>query len=153
MSSEEAALIQQTMEMIRNSAPALAALIITHIIEFILLKKKIIFYGLEKKIEKAKKLGQVVTAELASSKHELVRDGYSAARYVYSIDGIHKKTKVISAATSERWTTWPDKINIYYLKHRVYTDYDSQPSNFFFVFLPWIIACIVMALTHPELLS
>lgn len=153
-SKEQMEVMQQAIELIVPSIPALLAFVATWVIEIILVNKKIICHGKEKKIEKAKELGQVVTARLDSRKYQYDynENGHGAARYIYSIDGIHQKKKVISVNHGRRWTTFPDTINIYYLGNKIYTDYDKSSAwNLLIPILPILVGGLVMYLTHPEL--
>ncbi len=144
--------------------PAVFVFIAVIIIELVFISKKKIDYGPERKIQKAKELGQVVTAQLDSKKSQQninwgnpkgeKRGENLAARYVYSIDGVHKKHKVISVYTCERTCIFPDTINIYYLGNKIYTDYDNPSPLPMFVLLgiPLVAAILVLLLTAPELI-
>ncbi len=124
--------------------------------ECILIHKGKLRWGKEFKIQKAKELGQVVTATLDSDKyvHDTRDNGYVTARYVYSLDGIHQRKKVIGFKTNTRSHRFPDKIAIYYLGRKIYTDYDRPAllPPLLFLGLPLAAALLVMLLLRPELL-
>ena len=90
MLTSEEELWKQAMQLIIPAAPALLTFVMVWIIEIILLNKKIIGWGQEKKIEKAKQSGQVVDATITGSQKSYYYadgSGIEAVRYSYSIKG------------------------------------------------------------------
>ena len=98
MLTSEEELWKQAMQLIIPAAPALLTFVMVWIIEIILLNKKIIGWGQEKKIEKAKQSGQVVDATITGSQKSYYYadgSGIEAVRYSYSIKGRRKRTKIV----------------------------------------------------------
>ena len=157
MLTSEEELWKQAMQLIIPAAPALLTFVMVWIIEIILLNKKIIGWGQEKKIEKAKQSGQVVDATITGSQKSYYYadgSGIEAVRYSYSIKGRRKRTKIVQFRVDGR-TTFPETIKIYYPGKRIYTDYDNPKGipNFLFVALSFIMAMLVLILTQPELIG
>ena len=124
MLTSEEELWKQAMQLIIPAAPALLTFVMVWIIEIILLNKKIIGWGQEKKIEKAKQSGQVVDATITGSQKSYYYadgSGIEAVRYSYSIKGRRKRTKIVQFRVDGR-TTFPETIKIYYLGKRIYTE-------------------------------
>lgn len=136
--------------------PSYVALIVSFIVVFILARKKIIGHSWAKKVQKAKDLGQIVEGKLDGGKRVIntQRDGVEFARYVYSINGGKKRTKIVRCNTCSYVHEWPDTINIYYLGNKVYTDYDKRPLYDALIFLlPFVIAGIVLYFTNPGIFN
>lgn len=127
----------------------IVTVILVHMVQKLLVNNLGILMTTEQKIQKAKEQGQVVVAQLKgenerirhnyyrrlqysdeeySSYHRQAKkdqSGYVSAYYTYSLDGIHQKKKKISFKISAKSYYFPNRINIYYLGHKVYTDYDA----------------------------
>lgn len=116
----------------------------TYIIELILYKKNIIFSGEEKRIEKAKKAGNVIKASQVKCRYYNRSDGgrHYVARYEYDVDGV-KKEKVVSANSR-----LPFSVTLYYEKtpDKVFSDYDKgrSPLKPLMLVIPILVAAAVM---------
>lgn len=110
--------------------PFIIGFVFTYVVEFKLLRKIDFLWDKDYKIQKAKNLGQVVTATLKSREVEYVsRDDYKSAKYTYVLNG-RKRSKVIIFGSQQNTgctARYPKEIMIYYLGNRIYTDYD-KPS-------------------------
>ena len=113
-----------------------------------------VFYkgSVMEKIERAKELKQVVIGTLDDKKKKFCRDrNFISAWYKYSING-HKGRIRVEFNARGVWFTFPDKVNVYYLDNKVYTDYTGDPfRGILFPIIPFVVGAIVMYFHHPEL--
>lgn len=157
MNTSTSGLWERWVTEIGPAIPAGLTFIAVLVLEIVLTNKRIIGFRREKKIEKAKQLGQVVTAHIDSKRvtYDYGRDGYESARYVYSIHGGRKRTKIIRFSVQGRRVTFPEAISVYYLGNQIYTDYDNPAviPGILFLAIPFAAAITVLALTCPEMLG
>jgi len=115
-----------------------------------------IFYkgSVMEKIERAKELGQVVEGVLDDKKKSFSKDkNFVSAWYKYSING-HKGRIRVEFNARGVWFTFPDKVNVYYLDNKVFTDYTGDPfRGILFPIIPFVVGAIVMYFHHPELFN
>lgn len=123
--------------------------VIVFIVEIILLKKKIIFNGLEKKIEEARKDGRVLNATRISCRYEN-REPESKtinriyiAYYQYELNGKIGKYQVVSTSLEP-----PHNIYLYYNKNsnKVFSTYGkkSNPLIILIYIIPILVAYFIM---------
>lgn len=146
---------KQAMEEIIPGIPAFLAFVIVLALEIVLVNKKIIGSGTEKKIQKAKEAGQYVEAKIMDSRRSRFyqeESGSEPVRYSYAINGGRKRVKIVEFRVDGR-AIFPETIRIYYWGNKVYTDYDKPKvvPNLLFVVFPFAAAILVLLLTHPEL--
>lgn len=139
--------------------PFVISFILTYIIEFKVMRKIDFLWNKKKKIQRAKELGQVVTAHLKGREFEKVSsDEDIMAKYVYELNGA-KKSKVVKFGTAVCHGTHkhPKTIKIYYLGNRTYTDYDTSSAiDGLFAFLMFFgagsVAMTLQAYIYPNAL-
>ena len=123
--------------------------VIVFIVEIILLKKKIIFNGFEKKIEEARKDGRVLNATRISCRYEN-REPESKtinriyiAYYQYELNGKIGKYQVVSTSLEP-----PRNIYLYYKKNsnKVFSTYGkkSNPLIILIYIIPILVAYFIM---------
>lgn len=153
--------------------------ILVHLVKKFFVNKLGILITTEQKIQKAKEKGQVVVGQL-EGKNERIRhnyyrrlqysderyhpnhphakedlSGYVSAKYIYSLDGIHQKKKKISFKISSKSYYFPNKINIYYLGNKVYTDYDGPdilPMLPYYLF-PIAVCILILFFFFPDFVN
>lgn len=123
--------------------------IIVFIIEIILLKKKLIFSGFEKKVKEAQKDGRVINATRVSCRYKN-REPESKtinriyiAYYKYELNGKVGKYQVVSTSIEPPYT-----IPLYYEKNtnKVFSNYGkkSNPLIFLIYIIPILVAYFIM---------
>lgn len=125
--------------------------IIIFIIEIILMKKKIIFSGFERKIEDARKNGRVISAKRISCRYNdrnpktATTDRIWIAMYKYELNGKKKKYQVVSASVEPPYT-----IHLYYNKNasKVFSNYGkkSNPLIILIYIIPILVSFIILRL-------
>ncbi|MBQ9886274.1 MAG: hypothetical protein IJM37_05390 [Lachnospiraceae bacterium] len=125
------------------------AALITFVIEIILCKRGIIFAKYEKKIEKAKKAGKVITAKMINCRYEdREPDNKTASRmyialYEYTFDGIKRTKQIVSTSVKPPYT-----ISLYYDSNpkKTFSEYDVGKNPFFFILyiIPILVAYFVI---------
>lgn len=108
--------------------------------------------SLASKIKKASSLGQVVEGVIDHKNTKITSDRrYVSANYKYCINGKSGK-KFVSFKAVGTYHQFPDKIKIYYLDDKIFTDYDRDNfRGILFPIIPFVVGAIVMYLRHPEL--
>lgn len=122
--------------------------IIVFIIEIILCSKKIIFAGNDKKIEDAKKKGNILKATRISCRFNDRETKNSSlnrtwiAKYKYNLNGLEKTKQIISKSIEPPYT-----IDLYYTSNgKVLSGYDSSnnPLKILLYILPILVAYLVV---------
>ena len=116
--------------------------IVVFAIEIVLYKKGIIFSRGEKKIEKAKESGHMLSATQVKCRYHEKSSGARnyVATYEYELNGLHTKTVVTSNSMP------PLKITLYYDNGKVFSEADvcSSPLQLLMYIIPLIAAITVM---------
>ena len=125
--------------------------VVVFIAEIILMKKKIIFNGFEKKIEEARRDGRVLNATRISCRYENRNLGTKTinriyiAYYQYELNGKTGKYQVVSTSLEP-----PRTIPIYYDKNfnKVFSNYGkkSNPLIVLIYIIPILVAYFIMKL-------
>lgn len=125
------------------------AAVATFIIEIMLCKNGIIFASGDKKIAKAKKAGNVITATVTTCRYkDRFPDNKTANRmyiamYEYSINGVSRTKQVVSTSVKP-----PRTISLYYTTtpNKVISEYDigKNPLQFLLYLVPVLVAYFVM---------
>lgn len=123
--------------------------IIVFIIEIVLIKKKIIFSGFEKKVKEAQKDGRVLNAIRISCRYENRNPGTKTinriyiAHYQYELNGKTGKYQVVSTSVEP-----PHTISLYYEKNsnKVFSNYGkkSNPLIILIYIIPILVAYFIM---------
>lgn len=146
--------IQEVIPIYKEISVFLPEVLVVIIIFIIEAKNIDVFYkgSVMERIERAKELGQVVTGVLDDRKKAFSRDkNFVHAWYKYSINGSVGRIRVEFNARGV-WFTFPEKLNVYYLDNKVYTDYSGDPfRGILFPIIPFVVGAIVMYFRHPEL--
>ena len=110
--------------------------------------------SLESKIKKAASLGQVVEGKIDEKNSKYTGDrNYVGAKYKYSINGV-EKTKTVFFRAVGTYHQFPEKINVYYLDDKIFTEHDRDDfRGILFPIIPFAVGTIVMYLRHPELFN
>ena len=125
--------------------------IIVFIIEIILCNKKIIFSNSNKKIDKAREQGHIVTGKLVKSTYvdrnndTKATDRRYKGKYKYKVDGIEYTYYLNSVGIPLGYT-----IDLYYLNNprKAFSKYDIKPSPFqiLLYIIPIAVSIIIMKL-------
>lgn len=112
------------------------------VLEIILHKKNILFSGDEKRIQKAKDKGNVITATQVKCRYYDKSSGARnyVATYEYNFNGTHQKRVVTSNSQP------PLKISLYYDKNKIFSEFDcgSSPLKLLMYIIPVAAAVAVM---------
>lgn len=127
--------------------------IIVFVIEIILYNNKMIFAGVEKKIQKAKEKGNVLKGYRVSCRYkdrdpqDKTANRMWIASYKYEIDGVEKEKQIISTSGQP-----PLYINLYYTdSKKVFTDHSGgNPFKIVLYIIPILVAYFVMKLMGYE---
>ena len=126
--------------------------VITFVVEIRLCQKGILFSSGEKKLKKARELGNIIQATCVSSRYIDDKDNDSitatrqyAAVYQYEVNGEVKKKCIISTGVNPPQILW-----LYYINspYKVFSEYDvgTSPFQFLLYIIPILVAFIVMKL-------
>ena len=123
--------------------------IVVFVIEIILVKKKIIFGGFEKKIKEAQEDGRILNATRISCRYENRNPGTKTinriyiAYYQYELNGKTGKYQVVSTSLEPPYT-----IPLYYEKNssKVFSNYGkkSNPLIVLIYIIPILVAYFIM---------
>ncbi len=127
-----------------------ASAIIVFIVEIILCSKKIIFAGIEKKIEQARQKGNVIKGYRVNCRfndrypEEKTANRMWIASYKYELNGKEREYQVVSTSVEPSLS-----INLYYTNSKkVFSEYNvgKNPLQILLYIIPVLVAFVIMML-------